>query len=199
MLRSSKKRSANAARLRVDRRKAESFRDTRRVNSDAHFAPRKRAANTYSGASHDDPLWLCEQPGGHGPTGEVVMRYLLGFLCVCALGVLPVVGCGETQRECQSAEDCNDGNECTEDACNVASGTCSNTSVDDGRVCSFDGVSGVCVSGACGENLCEGVVCEDDDNECTGDVCNFADGTCNVPDGTSCSGGACLDAAPALP
>jgi len=27
---------------------------------------------------------------------EVVMRYLLGFLCVCALGVMPVVGCSET-------------------------------------------------------------------------------------------------------
>jgi hypothetical protein len=24
------------------------------------------------------------------------MRYLLGFLCVCALGVVPLVGCGET-------------------------------------------------------------------------------------------------------
>jgi hypothetical protein len=67
--------------------------------------------------------------------------------------------------------------------------------VDDGTVCSFDGISGVCVSGACGEDLCEGVVCEDDGNECTGDVCNFADGTCNVPDGTFCSTGACLDGA----
>jgi hypothetical protein len=38
-------------------------------------------------------------------------------------------------------------------------------------------------------------VCEDDGNECTGDVCNFADGTCNVSDGTSCSTGACLDGA----
>ena len=29
-------------------------------------------------------------------TGEVVMRYLFGFLCVCALGVMPVVGCSDT-------------------------------------------------------------------------------------------------------
>jgi hypothetical protein len=44
-------------------------------------------------------------------------------------------------------------------------------------------------------NLCEGVECDDDDNECTEDVCNPADGTCYVPiaNGAVCSGGACLD------
>jgi hypothetical protein len=121
------------------------------------------------------------------------MRCLFGVLCVCALGVMPLVGCSETQLECESAEDCNDGNECTDDACDPASGTCSNTPVDDGTDCDLDPLAGVCVSGVCGENLCEGVVCEDGGNECTGDVCNFADGTCNVSDGTSCSTGACLD------
>jgi len=30
---------------------------------------------------------------------EVVMRYLFGFLCVCALGVLPLVGCSETSGD----------------------------------------------------------------------------------------------------
>jgi len=25
------------------------------------------------------------------------MRYLVGFMCVLALGVMPVVGCGETE------------------------------------------------------------------------------------------------------
>ena len=123
------------------------------------------------------------------------MRYVLGLLCVCALGVVPLVGCSETQPECQSAEDCNDGNECTDDACDGASGTCGNTQVDDGTPCTSGGSDGVCVSGTCGENLCEGVVCEDDGNECTGDVCNLADGTCNVPDGAFCSTGACLDGA----
>jgi hypothetical protein len=42
MLCGSKKRSANAAPLGVDRRKAESFYDTCGVNPDAHFAPRER-------------------------------------------------------------------------------------------------------------------------------------------------------------
>jgi len=123
------------------------------------------------------------------------MRYLFGFLCVCALGMVPLVGCSDTQPECETGADCNDDNECTNDICDSASGTCSNAPVDDGTDCTFDGVSGVCVSGVCGENRCEGVMCEDDGNECTGDVCNFADGTCNVPDGTSCSSGACLDGA----
>ena len=123
------------------------------------------------------------------------MRYLFGLLCVCALGVVPLVACSDTQPACEIGADCNDDNECTNDVCDSASGTCSNTPVDDGTDCTFDGVSGVCVSGVCGENLCEGVVCEDDGNECTDDVCNFADGTCNVPDGTSCNAGACLDGA----
>ena len=78
------------------------------------------------------------------------MRYLFGILCVCVLVVMPVVGC-----------------------------------------------SGPYVD-VCFENCpdrCEGVVCPDDSNQCTEDVCNPADGTCGVPveNGTACSSGACLD------
>jgi hypothetical protein len=49
------------------------------------------------------------------------MRYLFGFLVVCALGVVPLVGCGEGS-ECQSG--CNDGDECTWDMC--VDGACEN-------------------------------------------------------------------------
>jgi predicted outer membrane repeat protein len=48
---------------------------------------------------------------------------------------------------------------------------------------------------ACEAPLCEGVVCEDDGDECTRDVCNAATGTCDYPpvqDGTPCTGGICL-------
>ena len=75
------------------------------------------------------------------------MRYVFGFLCVCALGVMPLVGCSETT----------------------------------------------------GAMLCEGVTCEDDGNECTGDgVCDPADGECDyapVVDGTACGddAGSCQD------
>ena len=125
------------------------------------------------------------------------MRYLFGFLCLCALGAVPLVGCSDTQPECETGSDCSDDNECTNDVCDSASRTCSNTPVANGTDCTFNRVAGVCVSGVCGLNLCQGVVCEDDGNECTEDVCNFVDGTCYAPvgDGTECSEGACLDAA----
>ena len=44
--------------------------------------------------------------------------------------------------------------------------------------------------------LCEGVVCEDDGDECTNDACNPDTGTCDYPpvqDGTPCTDGFCLD------
>jgi hypothetical protein len=46
-----------------------------------------------------------------------------------------------------------------------------------------------------GADLCKGVTCEDDGNECIEDVCNPANGKCGVPveNGSPCSGGACLD------
>jgi hypothetical protein len=45
------------------------------------------------------------------------MRYLFGFLCVCALSVVPLVGCSEATRTCQSHEDCDDGRECSAEYC----------------------------------------------------------------------------------
>ena len=56
------------------------------------------------------------------------MRYLLGFLCVCALGVVPLIGCSETAGECEGAANgaaCSDG-ACLDGACTAlttASGT----------------------------------------------------------------------------
>jgi hypothetical protein len=62
------------------------------------------------------------------------MRYLFGFLCVCALGVVPLVGCGETEERrqpCDWPEDaeCDDGNMCTVDECSKHD-WCWNFSVD---------------------------------------------------------------------
>jgi len=168
--------------------------ETQNVRARVCKSPRNR--QIYAGTPDaSTSLELAVLLTGAVGSGEVLMRYLFGFLCVCALGVMPLVGCSDTQPECETSADCNDDNECTNDVCDSASGTCSNTPVDDGTVCSFNGISGVCVSGACGENLCEGVVCEDDGNECTEDVCNFSDGTCNIPvgDGTPCSDGACVE------
>jgi hypothetical protein len=104
------------------------------------------------------------------------------------LGAVPLAGCfglgfGD---ECERNEDCDtkDGNECTVDICRVVMGSFGggkqcllNQPVGNGTDCTFDGAAGVCVSGVCGENLCEGVVC-DDENACTDDRCIYVDGTC---------------------
>jgi len=73
------------------------------------------------------------------------MRYVLGFVCVCALGLMPLVGCGTgpSELECESAEDCNDENECTADVC--TGGVCSNTPAENGIACG----DGACMDGIC--------------------------------------------------
>jgi hypothetical protein len=57
----------------------------------------------------------------------------------------------------------------------------------------FGELPDVCANICTGNNLCDGVVCEDDGDDCTENVCNPADARCIYPlspDGTSCAGGA---------
>ncbi|UCD23449.1 MAG: hypothetical protein JSW51_10410 [Gemmatimonadota bacterium] len=91
------------------------------------------------------------------------MRYLFGLMCVCALGVVPLVGCGEAAPECEVPADCP------------------------GDLCTVPGQED-CVGGVC---TYEPVVCSDY-NECTTDACDPAVG-CGVAvaDGTACAGGTC--------
>ena len=127
------------------------------------------------------------------------MRYSFGFLCMCALGLTLLIGCSEAQPGCERAADCNDQDDCTVDTCDPTSGTCSYTPAADGTSCDFGGTAGICMSGVCQEDRCAEVEC-DDDNDCTHDLCNQADGTCsNMPlsDGTVCDfegfPGVCMD------
>ncbi len=53
------------------------------------------------------------------------------------------VGAFEVQSTCQGPQDCNDDNECTEDAC--IGGACVNTALGDGTACS---------EGACLDRVC---------------------------------------------
>ncbi len=46
---------------------------------------------------------------------------------------------------------CSDGNDCTSDICDLASGACSNPDEVDGLVCDVGGLRGMCASGACEE------------------------------------------------
>ena len=117
------------------------------------------------------------------------MRYLVGFLCVCALGVVPVMGCSES-AQCRYDKDCDDQNACTDDECPPSTNRCENLARPDGTQCDFDGLDGICISGVCGENPC------DDGNECTDDL---PGGECSyIPrNGGSCDwngeSGVCID------
>jgi len=96
------------------------------------------------------------------------MRYIFRFLCACALGVVPVVGCSEASPNLCEGVDCDDDNECTYDLCDPATGTCDNF------------------------GYCDCLDCTDD-NPCTDDVCDFSTGMCSNPlmdDGTPCRYGA---------
>ena len=107
---------------------------------------------------------------------------------------------GAFESQC-SGVDCDDGNECTVDACDPTDGLCANDPVADGSACDFGGLPGVCIAGLCQEDVCAGVDCNDG-NECTADVCDSTAGTCTndpVANGTSCDfvglAGVCVDGA----
>jgi hypothetical protein len=44
---------------------------------------------------------------------------------------------------------CDDGNECTDDVCEPADGSCTNTAIPDGETCDLGGGSGACVDSSC--------------------------------------------------
>ena len=113
-----------------------------------------------------------------------------------------VIGAGvDIEIECFFDADCDDGKECTDDAC--MSGACSNVNDDtntcgDGNDCTDDSCSsGVCVGVNDDTNTCS------DGNECTDDSCNGGvcvganDDTNTCSDGNectddSCNGGVCV-------
>jgi hypothetical protein len=94
---------------------------------------------------------------------------------------------------CGSDSDCNDGNVCTQDDCDIifpGVGICihapltGNACPDDNNVCTLDR----CSSGVCTHPPSSGNACTDDGNVCTLDRC--ANGGCTHPPS---SGNACLD------
>jgi ribosomal protein L14 len=75
---------------------------------------------------------------------------------------------------CTVDADCEDNNECTDNAC--VAGACEFTN-NDANSCSVGGLPGSCNAGVC-EGLCTGVTCPDA-GECVTNVCDPADGSCN--------------------
>jgi len=125
------------------------------------------------------------------------MRYLFGFICVLALGVMgcgqglgPIGGGGGTagdggtggMPECQSPEDCDDNEGCTEDEC--TDGVCQYTSLEDETECLVQfpvggGEPGFCEAATCVpqcEFLDEGSAC---DRGGLPGVCS--EGSCQAP------------------
>ena len=104
--------------------------------------------------------------GRSAPKREVVMRYLVGLVCLLALGFMPVMGCTDGGAiSCEDDVDCpDDNNACTEDYCEN---------------------NGLCVYMP--------VECTADFNDCTVEVCDPAVGCQQEPvaDGTKCDGVAC--------
>ena len=157
---------------------------------------------TGDGGSIADPsaastTYTCQEVGDHT---VMIMVTDNDVYCRMATWTIPVTCVeGDGGDLCEDVECEDDGNECTETACNPANGACETSNVADGTEC--DG--GTCSGGQCVEvDLCEGIDC-DDQNECTTDACDPADGTCsstNVDNGTPCnndegvcSDGSCVD------
>lgn len=99
-----------------------------------------------------------------------------------------------TLDECAVDSDCDDGNPCTAEVCDLGGGgVCAGSALPDGTPC----VDGNLCNGdeTCGGGAClPGVplICLDG-NECTADICDFVLG-CQfpaLPDGTPCTGGTC--------
>ena len=136
------------------------------------------------------------------------MRYLFGFLCVCALGVMPLVGCSEggeggsggtggeggsggTAGDGGSGGTAGDGGSGGTVAAGCDLGLCASiggVDCDDGDPCTEDSCNGA-------NGTCRYLAQCDDFNDCTTEMCDPADGSCSTPipvdDGTSCAGGTC--------
>ncbi len=91
--------------------------------------------------------------------------------------------------------DCNDGNPCTADACDPATG-CTHTQVPDGTTCMFaGGMSGSCSQGTC-VGCTDAADCDDGNpcttEACTNQMCTYANNTNTCNDGNACTyGDAC--------
>ena len=142
---------------------------------------------------------VCAQPCPPPcPTGAACTAVGLYSVCV-PKGVAPCApvaeSCNGLDDDCDGTADngaCEDGNTCTNDACNAANALCSHDLAKDGSPCSDDNpctLADGCLAGACQPG--KKVPC-DDANPCTFDTCKTKDGTCNplpMGDGTPCSDG----------
>jgi hypothetical protein len=130
-----------------------------------------------------------------------MMRHVLGFICVCALGMMPLVGCSENAGDGGSGGSAGAAGSGGSAGAGGSGGTvvsacdrelCEAVDCDDADLCTRD----VCNDA---DGTCSHVAVCDDLNDCTQETCNLADGSCATPspaaDGTPCAGGTCQDGA----
>jgi len=117
--------------------------------------------------------------------------------CDAACRVETCFTCEGEPSVCTPVTCLDDANPCTDDVCNSETGCVhpaklDATPCDDGNLCT---AGDVCSKGACQPGA--PVICPDDANPCTYDVCDPATGTCKhptKPDETPCSNGAGCEA-----
>jgi hypothetical protein len=90
-------------------------------------------------------------------------------------GRVDALGAVEYQKTCTLDSDCDDNNECTDDACDNSTGQCVYTPMPDGTLCSL----GICCAGNCVAPTCSSDSDCDGDNACTIGSCN-SQGTCDA-------------------
>ena len=128
----------------------------------------------------------------------------------CAEGEIcnPLDGQCIPEPDCVVDSDCNDGNPCTRDTCNVIAGQCiveeTNDPCDDGVACT---VGDQCANGVCNGGVPDDGQC-DDGNVCTDNTChpvlgcratnnvNACDAGLGCTEGDQCADGACVAGAP---
>ncbi|MBW1833054.1 MAG: hypothetical protein JRJ10_15410, partial [Deltaproteobacteria bacterium] len=125
----------------------------------------------------------------------------------CSAANPPLAECQRgvcTALSCTSDPDCDDGNECTDDFCNLAVGICDILAKPDDEPCFLSGVPrAICRAGQCTEAPCTSDDQCDAETQCTAQgVCDLATGICQDPidldHGTPCerfggSTGACAN------
>lgn len=131
-------------------------------------------------------------------------QQLVGGECVCPSGLELVEGSCQPGTGCTSSQtlvdgacvddlcaevECDDGDDCTQDVCDRDTGQCSYPDEPDDTLCDFGGLPGFCKAGVCEDAmLCANKDCDDED-VCTADGCNPANGECiHTPgeDGVTC-------------
>jgi len=135
------------------------------------------------------------------------MRYLFGFLCVCALGMVPLVGCSDAEGGGGSGGSAGSGGTGGSGGSAGSGGTGGSGGADPARcdpaLCyDFDcDDADPCTEDRCSvpDGTCSHLAACDDFNDCTTEMCDPADGSCSTPapvaDRTSCEGGTCQSGA----